>query len=399
MLKRLRTRVIKVFTRSSLAVALAFGVNAVVFVVLQNTLESSIERNEAQIAFQRTIDGESDYVNTMLADYEACKNNNSNGCEAFAKSLVTRNNRILDIKVFFQEYPFSLKDDSPIIKDLDAVLLAIDTIAKEGFQLSLDEAYERDIKNSNQYAKYVMDISGDSFKDLSKAELALEIKQLRDNVVFMKAWSEVEIYTSNDIQNNIDNIWRCLIILISFEIILYILVASSDFWLTNLPAKNIEAGRVIFIRNKSALPMLGVVIASFVSIVISQKIVVIELQRTVSEGCRRINRNALFTLNPGVDSSNEETKESSQAKAILPNYCIENIKSNHSKVQTISTLELENRISTREQILANAQALSDIQRERSKQSSHLALSLLVFNALAMAFDAVKLDYQSMDVDE
>ena len=115
MLKKLRTRVIKVFTRSSLAVALAFGVNAVVFVLLQNALEGSIERNEAQIAFQRTIASESDYVNKMLANYEACRKNDSNGCEAFAKSLVTRNNRILDIRVFFQEYPFELKDDSPII--------------------------------------------------------------------------------------------------------------------------------------------------------------------------------------------------------------------------------------------------------------------------------------------
>lgn len=399
MLKRLRTKVIKVFTRSSLAVALAFGVNAVVFVFLQNALESSIERNEAQIAFQRTIASESDYVNIMLTNYEACKNNNSNGCEAFAKSLITRNNRILDLMVFFQEYPFELKDDSPIIKDLDAVLLAIDRIAKEGFQLSLDEAYEREIKNSSQYAKYVTDKSDDISKNLSKVKLSAEIKQMRDNVVFMRAWSEEEIYTSNDIQNNIDNIWKCLAILIAFEIALYLLVTSSDFWLTNLPSQQSSTRLIKFIRNKSALPMLVVVVASFVSLVISQKIVYVELQRTISEGCRRINRNALFALNPSDGSSNHEAKKMTHTKSILPDYCEKNLKSNSSMIQTINVIELDNRMSTREQILNNAQALSDIQRERSKQSSHLALSLLVFNALAMAFDAVKLDYQSMEVDE
>ena len=50
-------------------------------------------------------------------------------------------------------------------------------------------------------------------------------------------------------------------------------------------------------------------------------------------------------------------------------------------------------------ILTYADKISDLQRERSNQSGQLALSLLVFNAFALAFDAVKLDYQNMDFEE
>lgn len=394
MLIKLRTRLIKVFTRSSLVVALAFGANAVAFILLQNKLENSVGRNEAQIAFQSTLAGESDYVNTMLINYEACKNNDLNKCEAFAKNLVIRVSRISDIKIFFQEYPFELENNSPIIKNLDSVMLSIHTITQEGFQLSLDNAYKAGINNATAYAKYVTKADDAIARKINQAELDDEVQLIRDNIIFMRAWSEEEIYKSNEVKNNIKNIWLCLTVLIAFEIALYFLVSASDFWLTNIPTKNNAEGGRRFIRNRSALPMLGVVIFGFCGVVVSQGIVYVELQRTVLEGCRRINRNSLFALN------SKPEKDSIYRNSFFPEYCKEILVSNPKiPLGSRPVKEANSESSNREMILNYADKLSDLQRKRSNQSSQLALSLLVFNAFALAFDAVKLDYQNMDFEE
>jgi len=400
MLKRLRTRVIKVFTRSSLAVAAAFGVNAIAFVLLQNQLETSIEQIEAQIAFQSTIKIEARYVKTLQQNYEQCTRDRVSECESLARNLIIRNSRISDLREFFIGQPLELKDDNPIVKNLDSVALAIDTILQQGFQLSIDEASQKGIQTAIDYSKYVSDSTVDISKTISGESIRSAIQIINDNVVFMTAWSEEGIYESSKVKQSIRNIWLCLAVLIAFEIALFILVSASDFWLTNIPPKDRPENRKLFLRTKSALPMMGVVVFSFSSVIVSQQIVAVELERTILEGCRRINRNAIFAINQNVGLDLEKGKLYQSQPQTLPSFCTKFVATNHGKPDQSDTLSKEDSIlSNRDIILIQATELGKRQAEKSKYASTLALCLLVVNALTMAFNAVKLDYQNMDVDD
>ena len=76
----------------------------------------------------------------------------------------------------------------------------------------------------------------------------------------------------------------------------------------------------------------------------------------------------------------------------LPSYCIKSIgkKTNDSQKESEGI---------REAILSNAEDISEMQAQKSDVSSNLALSLLIFNTFAMAFNAIKLDYEGMEADE
>ena len=88
MLKKLRTKVVRLCTRSSLAVAIAFSVNAVAFVLLQNQLQLSIARDEAQIAFKETLSSERKAANLILENYNKCKQDRQESCADLANNIV-----------------------------------------------------------------------------------------------------------------------------------------------------------------------------------------------------------------------------------------------------------------------------------------------------------------------
>ena len=392
MLKKLRTRIIRLCTRSSLAVALAFGLNAVAFVLLQNELQLSIARDEAQIAFREALRSEKVSVDLILENYKQCKQKKQNKCIELAENIIIRKSRLDDLMVFFKGHPFEVNGDHGLIKDIEAAQVSIDIIAANGFGLSLDEAQAKGIKNAANYSKYLKNRKGiDPSNRIIEANLDEDVNQIINNVSFMSGWNSENIFESKIVEKNSENTWLSLIALIVFELALFALVSISDFWLTNTPPKSESSLSSKLIKTKSAVPMIGVIIFSFCAVIISQRIVYVELERTVLEGCRRINRNSIFTFTQNPDASGTDV----EAKAnilVFPSYCIKSISRNTDKAEP-------DRKNIREMILLNAEKISNMQSEKSDESSTLALSLLIFNTLEMAFDAIKLDYQSVDADE
>ena len=392
MLKKLRTKVIKLCTKGSLAVALAFGFNAVAFVVLQNKLELSIARDEAQIALKEALNAEKNSANLIEKNYRDCGQEQHDGCAELAKNIVIRKNRLRDLTVFFKSYPFSVSSDHGLIRNIKSTTTAIDIIAEDGFGISFKEARAKGINSADDYSKYVGDQKGiDLSKKIAQANIDNQIKQIVDNVSFMIGWNSENIYDAKVVEANSTNAWRSLIALIVFELIIYILVSTSDFWLTNLPNRKEPTRGLSLINTKSAIPMIAYIIFGFCAVVISQRIVYIELEKTVLEGCRRINRNSIFMFNQSQDPKGDETQETSDA-VIFPNYCVKSVRGKNNKSETTQ----EN---IREKILQNSERIANKQKEKSDESSDLALSLLIFNTLAMASEAIKLDFQSMESDE
>ena len=392
MLKKLRTKVIRLCTRSSLTVAIAFSVNAVAFVWLQNQLQLAIARDEAQIAFRETLSSERASADLILENYKDCKQKQLESCSDLAKNIVIRRNRLSDLAKFFEGYPFEVSSDHGLIKDVESTQSSIEIISAKGFGLSFEEAQAKGIKNADDYSKYARNYGGHNLSQrITEANIDKEVKQIINNVSFMSGWNSENILESNIVDEKLENTWRSLIALIVFEIALFILVSTSDFWLTNTPSKSDSNRHSRLFKTRSALPMIGVIVFSFCAVIASQRIVYIELERTVLEGCRRINRNTIFIFNQVQDSSNAGTKLDVN-DLNLPSYCLKSVGRN------ISDTKNENK-DIREIILLNAEDISKIQIEKSDESSKYALSLLIFNTFAMAFNAIQLDYQGVDADE
>ena len=392
MLRKFRTRIIRICTRSSLAIALAFGINAVAFVWLQNKLENSIARDEAHIAFTGALIRERTSVNLLLNDYKNCKIQKQKSCEELAKAIVIRKSRLSDLMVFFKGRPFEISNDHGLVKDVESTLTSIDIIATSGFGLSFKEAKDKGINNADEYSEYIKKHRNDDLsKRITEANIDREVKQILNNVSFMSGWNSENIFESKIVEENSKNTWRSLMALIIFELVLFILVSTSDFWLTNTSSKNESSLHSRLIKTRSAIPMIGVIIFGFCAVITSQRIVYIELERTILEGCRRINRNSIFMFNqtqaPSTTASNSEVNT-----AFLPSYCIDIMEENTNETQ-------RNDQEVRTMILLNSEKLSNMQAQKSALASNLALSLLIFNTFAMAFDAIKLDYQSVDTDE
>ncbi|MDB4653633.1 hypothetical protein OAE35_01885 [Synechococcus sp. AH-551-E02] len=366
--------------------------NAVAFVLLQNQLQLSIARDEAQIAFRETLARERASTDLILENYRHCIKKQQASCAGLAKNIVIRKSRLVDLTEFFKDYPFEVSSDHGLIKDIESTLTSIDIIAVRGFGLSFDEAHVKGIKNADDYSKHVETNKGDDLsKRIVKANIDKEIKQILNNVSFMSGWNSENIQESKIVEEKAENTWRSLIALIVFEIALFLLVSTSDFWLTNVPTKSESTLHSRLFKTRSAIPMVGVVIFGFCAVITSQRIVYIELERTVLEGCRRINRNSIFVFNQTQDPSRMGF-ELEKNDLTLPSYCIKSID------ESING-DKKNDEDAREIILSNAENISRLQTQKSNESGNLALSLLIFNTFAMAFDAIKLDYQSMDVDE
>ncbi len=392
MLKKLRTKVIRLCTRSSLAVAIAFSVNAVAFVLLQNQLQLSIARDEAQIAFRETLAIERDSTDLILDNYKYCKQKQQESCLDLASNIVIRKSRLDDLTSFFRGYPFNVSSDHGLIKDIESTHTSIDIIAAKGFGLSFDETQAKGIKNAEDYSKYVKHHGKDGLSNkIVEANIDKEVKQIINNVSFMSGWNSENILESRIVEEKSENTWRSLIALIVFEIALFSLVSTSDFWLTNTPYKSDSNRHSRLFKTRSAIPMIGVLIFSFCALITSQKIVYIELERTVLEGCRRINRNSIFMFNQTQNSSNMGTQFEVNDLS-LPSYCFKSIGRNINDTE-------KNDEDIREIILSNAEDISKMQMQKSNESSDYALSLLIFNTFAMAFNAVKLDYEGVDADE
>ena len=285
-----------------------------------------------------------------------------------------------------------MSSDHGLIKDVKSTQSSIDIIAAKGFGLSFEEAQTKGIKNASDYSKYVGNHGEYTLSTkIVEAKIDKDIKQIINNVAFMSGWNSKNIQESRIVEEKSENTWRSLIALIVFEIALFILVSTSDFWLTNTPSKSDSTRQSRLIKTKSAIPMIGVIVFSFCAVITSQRIVYIELERTVLEGCRRINRNAIFTFNQSQNLSNAGT-ELDVNNLNLPSYCLKSIERNINNIEKDS-------MNIRETILSNAENILQIQGQKSDESSNLALSLLIFNTFAMAFDAIKLDFQGVDADE
>lgn len=390
-----RKSFLKKFTKSSLVVAVIFAVNAFLLFFLEKQLEDNLKQYEGQIAFQNSLYLEKDRVSQLKNESLACKNNSRNGCSSYASNLLRYYNRLQDLIIVFKSDPFSLPNDDPLIVNLKDTKFALSTTFNSFFNLSLAKAISIGIKTPNQYGEYVMRELRTQKEPISSSLIDDTIEVLNRNIHNLNAWSQNKLFYLPKIEKRLFALQFLLKIIFFTQVIVYLSASGVDYWLNNIPSQNSsnikrESFLNVF-RTKRSKPLLLSIITGLITVVLSQRLLDLEVNRMISDNCRIINRNAITVNNISRPSINVIYSD-------LPVYCDQFF--NSSTRQSLISLKRESNAETinSEQIRIFGDNFSSLEDQQLRSSRNLALFLIFGNVLTISLQLVKLDFENEEVD-
>lgn len=230
-----RHKIVEKLVITSLSITSIFGINSFFFSFSQNKLSNNIKHNEALDALKiSTATDKISVIAELERNFSNCLSEFPTNCEGYFTSLIQTRNRVKDYEITFAE-TLQIDKKEELFQYLSSVYDNTDKVANESFDMSFGDAKKEKISTAAEYIQKITnkDYSISKYKT-SNQELLKSIDIFYEGV---NQWIEKDLSSRKTIPEIMKNVNIAYLILVSTEIILFLLVSFIDIINNNVSSQ------------------------------------------------------------------------------------------------------------------------------------------------------------------
>ena len=230
-----RHKIVEKLVLTSLTITSIFGINSFFFSFAQNKLSDNIKHNEALDALKiSTATDKISVIAELETNYSNCLSKFPTNCESYFTALIQTRNRVKDYEITFAE-TLQIDKKEAVFQYLSSIYNNTDKVANQSFDMSLGDAKKEKISTAAEYIQKIIN------KDYSISKYKTSNKELLKSIdIFYEGvnqWIEKDLISRKTIPEIMSNVNIAYLILISTEIILFLLVSSIDILNNNVSSQ------------------------------------------------------------------------------------------------------------------------------------------------------------------
>lgn len=230
-----RHKIVEKLVITSLSITSIFGINSFFFSFSQNKLSNNIKHNEALDALKiSTATDKISVIAELETNFSNCLSEFPTNCESYFTSLIQTRNRVKDYEITFAE-TLQIDKKEEVFQYLSSVYDNTDKVANESFDMSFGDAKKEKISTAAEYIQKIIN------KDYSISKYKTSNKELLKSIdIFYEGvnqWIEKDLISRKTIPEIMKNVNIAYLILISTEIILFLLVSFIDIINNNVSSQ------------------------------------------------------------------------------------------------------------------------------------------------------------------
>ena len=275
--------------KSSFIFAALFAASSVVYAIAESRLSKTLDQESALLALRVTLAIDKISLGDEIIKSEAnCRSGKDQDCSSYIQNLVKAKNRINDYKVLLVN-TLDYDTNSNEIQTLDDQRAAIDAITKHRFGLSLDEAKKKGLISIDQFLDYI-NANQHTQKSFNRKSSSMRLSMVfMDSIQFLNEnVAEVETI-KKDTHRSYQILRKVFLVLLAVEIMVFVLVNSADFLISNADSDAISLISLTKPQDKTK-PLLASILLAFICLLIGQFLLYRESEWSLISNCREINR-------------------------------------------------------------------------------------------------------------
>ena len=230
-----RHKIVEKLVLTSLTITSIFGINSFFFSFSQNKLSDNIKHIEALDALKiSTATDKISVIAELETNYSNCLSKFPTNCESYFTALIQTRNRVKDYEITFAE-TLQIDKKEAVFQYLSSIYNNTDKVANQSFDMSFGDAKKEKISTAAEYIQKIIN------KDYSISKYKTSNKELLKSIdIFYESvnqWIEKEFISRKTIPEIMSNVNIAYLILISTEIILFLLVSSIDIINNNVSSQ------------------------------------------------------------------------------------------------------------------------------------------------------------------
>lgn len=396
-----RHRLIKKLVGFSLLVTGGFGVGSILYVYAQGSYQQSLEINRAFSAYKISIQiDKQNLLKNLVNNSRDCEFSKIQTCRPFVESISMTKNRIEDYQILMTK-SLGLNESQELPKRMLDARLLIDNLTQGIFNLSLAQAKEEGVSSIDQFLSIIQSNNSDLADNKADQKKEKLVDYISSEFNFYSEIEPKEIIDDLDPQYGYRNLVIAFSVLVSLEIILFLLVNIADLINNNADPENGYEFSLRTIQPKIT-PLAISLAFTFVAMVMGQSLLYREGAASLVDHCRELNRQNISFYGALVLSKDPSSSILIHPLLQPPLYCYELIKTiSDPEVEKLNVYFSQDDTTVEQafgmKLRLFADAYNDLDSTLSANTKHILLLLLIFNVSAMFAMSVFLRYDSEDL--
>ena len=389
-------------TKAAITLAGAFGIISIAYMIAENSLGSSLDRFRAIEALNTSVKTDKAFLaQDIKKESSKCNTGELLSCREYIGEIIKSRNRLKDYRILLSK-TLGYADTSEEVTNLTTARLAIDKNFKEIFGISFSDAKNQKAGSVDELIMIIQKNKDSKNGSINERSNDLNIYRIVNNSLEYIRKDIISQERGNyDPIQAMEVLRKIFIIMITGEILLFIIVNSMDLIITNAG----EEADLIFNFKKIAKklnPLAISILFAFMYMILGQNLLIRESERSMITHCRELNKQ-----NIGFYNSLEIYEDIKKTNLILAEIELDQNCKNRLEDKIIDDLTILAKYPKSDERIEReiygmkfriyADGFQDIENEFGENTGNMLFTLLILNVLTMSTLAIFLRYDSEDI--
>ncbi len=389
-------------TKAAITLAGAFGIISIAYMIAENSFGSSLDRFRAIEALNISVKTDKAFLaQDIKKESSKCNTGELLSCRDYIGEIIKSRNRLKDYRILLSK-TLGYADTSEEVTSLTTARLAIDKNFKEMFGISFSDAKNQKAGSVDELIMIIEKNKDSKDGSINERTNDLNIYRIVNNSLEYIRKDIISQERGNyDPLQAMEVLRNIFIIMITGEILLFIIVNSMDLIITNAG----EEADLIFNFKKIAKklnPLTISILFAFMYMILGQNLLIRESERSMITHCRELNKQ-----NIGFYNSLEIYEDIKKTNLILAEIELDQNCKNRIEDKIIDDLTILAKYPKSDERIEReifgmkfriyADGFQDIENEFGENTGNMLFTLLILNVLTMSTLAIFLRYDSEDI--